>query len=113
MSKPTPQSARRQSALLMAFYTFLLALGAALPLAASYSPGLQSRHSDAHLRVGGYQERAEVAVDEAAEQAQAPVAGRPAPSAAVCTETPTACAEPSAQDAQPEAPSHTDFTRGS
>lgn len=112
MSKPTPQSKRRQSALLMAFYTFLLALGAALPLAASYSPGLQSRHTDAHLRVGGYQQRPAVAVEDTAEQAQAPTAGRVAPSAAVCTEALTACDDLAAPDAEAEA-THTDFTRGS
>ena len=59
----------RSQALMMALYTFLLALGAAMPLIASYQPGLTDR-VDSHVRCGGYRESAgaEVQDEERAEQ---------------------------------------------
>jgi len=60
MSNPTNE---RSAALLMAVYTFLLALGAVMPLAASYSEGVASRTSESHMRSGAYQRRVQVHAD--------------------------------------------------
>lgn len=54
----------------MAFYTFLLALGAALPLAASYSDSIQAHHSEGHIQGGAYQRRDATTAPSAEEQAQ-------------------------------------------
>ena len=46
---------RAKQAALMAFYTFLLALGAALPMAASYAqPTVSSSRPNLELTVRGY-----------------------------------------------------------
>ena len=50
----------RSAALMMAVYTFLLALGAVLPLAASYSDGIENRNTESHIQGGAYQRRVEV-----------------------------------------------------
>lgn len=44
----------KHSALLMALYTFLLALGAAMPLAASFQPGLAAHGPEGAIRCGGH-----------------------------------------------------------
>ena len=54
-----------RNAALMALYTFLLALGAAAPIAASYAPGVAARGDAAELHPGGY--RAPVEVESACE----------------------------------------------
>ena len=54
---------RRSAALTMAVYTFLLALGAALPLAASYSEGIKNRHVETQIRGGAYQRRVQLSAD--------------------------------------------------
>ncbi len=56
-------SNHRSSAFLMAVYTFLLALGAALPLAASYSERIESRNAETHIQGGAYQRRVQVRAD--------------------------------------------------
>ena len=61
------KTSRRRTALLMALYTFLLALGAALPLAASYSEGIKGQSVESHIRGGAYQRRVEAAATPAAD----------------------------------------------
>lgn len=48
---------RCRMALYMAVYTLLLALGAALPLAASYSDAIQARTTEGHIQGGAHQRR--------------------------------------------------------
>lgn len=59
----------RHSALLMAVYTFLLVLGAALPIAASYAHGASGQTAQGRIHTGGYQRRVE-STDEATDEAQ-------------------------------------------
>lgn len=49
----TTTTSRKRTALLMGFYTFLLALGAAMPLAASYQPGMQADEAEGEIQCGG------------------------------------------------------------
>lgn len=49
----------RRTGLLMAAYAFLLVLGAALPLAASYGEGATRQVSEGEIEIGGYHRRAD------------------------------------------------------
>ena len=71
----------RSQALTMALYTFLLALGAAMPLVASYQPGLTQRADAGHVRCGGY--RGEGCDVEAGDEDQAELRPRRRVSASV------------------------------
>ncbi|MCA9606345.1 MAG: hypothetical protein KC619_12150 [Myxococcales bacterium] len=53
----TTTTSRCRMALYMAVYTLLLAIGAALPLAASYSDAIQGRTSEGHIQGGAFQRR--------------------------------------------------------
>lgn len=73
---------RRRSALLMALYTFLLALGAAMPLAASFHPGLTARGPEGGVECGGYARRVSVEQGDEDQAAQRPRTDR----VAVCAD---------------------------
>lgn len=54
MSKKVRRETRERTALWMAVYTLLLALGAAMPLAASYQPALHAADADGPVEVSRY-----------------------------------------------------------
>lgn len=108
MTKKT--TSRCRMALLMAVYTFLLALGAALPVAASYGRAIQGRASQGHIQGGAHQRRESTdATSEDQAQPEAPRARR-----AALASPPSLCVEADpcgVSDAEPALAS-TD-TRGS
>lgn len=62
----------RHSALLMAVYTFLLVLGAAMPIAASYANTASPEAADGRIQSGGYQRRGE-STEDAGDETQTQV----------------------------------------
>lgn len=66
MTTTVGHEARKHTALMMAVYTLLLAIGAALPLAASYQPGLRADAPDGEIECGGYSRA--VQADESEEE---------------------------------------------
>ncbi len=98
MTKKT--TSRCRMALLMAVYTFLLALGAALPVAASYGRAIQGRASQGHIQGGAHQRRESTdATSEDQAQPEAPRERRAAltDGAALCVEV-APCGAPTAVD---------------
>lgn len=112
MTKTVGHQARKHTALLMAVYTFLLALGAALPLAASYQPGLEAEEAEGEIHCGGYARSVQADEAEDEEAGERPPARRPAvratasvdsdvpPAATTCGETPA----PNPRPTQPGPP---------
>jgi hypothetical protein len=72
----TTSPERRRSALLMALYTFLLALGAAMPLAASFHPGLMAQAPEGGIECGGYARRVSADPSDEDQSAERPRASR-------------------------------------
>lgn len=104
---PTETTTRRQRALIMAAYTLVLALGAALSVAASYSGSIAQRVRAGELEGGAY--RPATDVHDACDESK--TAQRPR-STAELTPASLTVSVPELDDATPCSPTHED-PRGS